>query len=226
MLGYGAVSLTSSLAAALGRPPLHAAVKYAIAPTLAANVVAETRWRERESAMRSLTLVAALAGSALGDHFMLAESRATGAANRDHLRRGAAAFAVQQAGLIACMTTGRYRFRARPVKAAAGALAAVAVIDGAAKAREGQLAPPDPIITAYGVLLTAMAALSQGTPEVNTPAAQLVRAGGPIFLLSDAAIITRQLLPTGRARDLADGFVMLTYTAALGLLVEGLRREG
>ena len=51
-----------------------------------------------------------------------------------------------------------------------------------------------------------------------------IRIGGPLFLVSDAVIVARQLLPEGRGRNVADGIVMSTYTAALGLLVDGTAR--
>ena len=68
-----------------------------------------------------------------------------------------------------------------------------------------------------------MAALTQGAPADTRPSAA-IRVGGPLFLASDAVIVARQLLPEGRGRDLADGVVMSTYTAALALLVDGTSR--
>ncbi|MBD4204710.1 lysoplasmalogenase, partial [Xanthomonas citri pv. citri] len=79
-------------------------------------------------------------------------------------------------------------------------LAALAVVDGLAARRDGAGSTPDPVVAGYGVLLASMAALTQGAPAGTGPFAA-IRIGGPLFLVSDAVIVARQLLPEGPGRD-------------------------
>ena len=216
---YVGASVLTSGGAALGAGKLHAATKYAIAPLLMADVATRPGAFDAERRPTTVTLLTALAGSALGDHFMLAESRTSGLAARAHLRRGASCFAVQQLGLMSVLARAGYRWRPRPTRAAGVALAALAVVDGVAARRDAGPSTPDPIVAAYGVSLAAMAALTQGAPT-GRRASRRIAVGGPLFLASDAVIVARQLLPTGALRNLSDGVVMATYTAALALLVE------
>lgn len=202
---YAAASALTSGAAAVGNDRAHAATKYAVAPLLMLDLAAQPGAFSPARRTTTATLLTALTGSALGDHFMLAESRSTGTTARAHLRRGASAFAVQQLGLMTVLARVGYRFRREASLAAGVTLAALAVVVG------------------YGVLLASMAALTQGAPAGTGPFAA-IRIGGPLFLVSDAVIVARQLLPEGPGRNVADGIVMSTYTAALGLLVDGTAR--
>ena len=221
---YAVTAVATSLGAGLGNRRLHAAAKYAVAPTLATSVISENRWTIRQDTSRNLTLLAALAGSAVGDHFMLAESRHIGATARGHMRRGAASFAVQQLGLLTQMHRDGLRFRRAPATLGTCALAGLAVVDGLIAARDGASTRPDPIIAAYGTALTAMAALSQDARGTSASAKSL-RVGGCLFFVSDAIIVARQALPRGRTRNWADAAVMATYTTALALLIDGLRNS-
>lgn len=202
---YAAASALTSGATAVGNDRVHAATKYAVAPLLMLDLAAQPGAFSPARHTTTATLLTALTGSALGDHFMLAESRSTGTTARAHLRRGASAFAVQQLGLMTVLARVGYRFRREASLAAGVTLAALAVVVG------------------YGVLLASMAALTQGAPAGTGPFAA-IRIGGPLFLVSDAVIVARQLLPEGPGRNVADGIVMSTYTAALGLLVDGTAR--
>lgn len=220
---YAAASALTSGAAAVGNDRAHAATKYAVAPLLMLDLAAQPGAFSPARRTTMATLLTALTGSALGDHFMLAESRSTGTTARAHLRRGASAFAVQQLGLMTVHARVGYRFRREASLAAGVTLAALAVVDGLAARRDGAGSTPDPVVAGYGVLLASMAALTQGAPAGTGPFAA-IRIGGPLFLVSDAVIVARQLLPEGRGRAVADGIVMSTYTAALGLLVDGTAR--
>lgn len=84
---------------------------------------------------------------------------------------------------------------------------------------------PDLVLGTYGVLLGSMSALAMG--EGSSPrAGRPIALGGGLFLLSDAAIIVGQrFADTPGKRALADGVVLSTYTAALALLVHGLRED-
>lgn len=220
---YAAASALTSGATAVGNDRVHAATKYAVAPLLMLDLAAQPGAFSPARHTTTATLLTALTGSALGDHFMLAESRSTGTTARTHLRRGASAFAVQQLGLMTVLARAGYRFRREASVAAGATLAALAVVDGLAARRDGAGSTPDPVVAGYGVLLASMAALTQGSPAGTGPFAA-IRIGGPLFLVSDAVIVARQVLPEGRGRAVADGIVMSTYTAALGLLVDGTAR--
>ncbi|GGB78911.1 hypothetical protein N798_01840 [Knoellia flava TL1] len=211
LLGYVAVAVLTTAASVTGRERSHLATKLLLAPTLAAGVVAT---RGERSAARSATLVAALAGSAMGDWFMNASGRAASVEGRRLLmRRGAGAFAVQQIGLVRLMLADGARPRAVPSTIVGGTLAGLAVVD------TGGAGHPDPVLTAYGMLLGSMSALALTQRRT-------VALGGGLFLLSDATIILGEhLVKTPRQRAVVSGIVMSTYAAALALLVHGLRDE-
>ena len=99
------VAATTSLGALLPDDRLHAVTKHLVAPLAALDVATRPEaWTPRRRRTTG-TLLVALTGSAIGDHLMLAESRSEGAAARRRLRRGAAAFGVQQLGLLTGMRT-------------------------------------------------------------------------------------------------------------------------
>ena len=130
------------------------------------------------------------------------------------MRWGAAAFAVQQAGLIRLLLADGARPRPAPAGVAGATLAALAVLDA-----KGEGAP-DPVLTAYGVLLGSMSALATSSGRRS-----LVWGGG-LFLLSDATILVGEHLVKGRRqRAVVSGTILATYAAALALLVHGLRDE-
>lgn len=215
LLAYVPAAITTTVAAMAGRHRTHAVSKMLVAPTLAAGVVAT--WSER-CPKRGSTLLVALAGSTVGDWFMYRSSRSTGAVSRQQMRLGASAFGVQQIGLIGLLHHDGARLRPVPTVAAATVMAGLAVLDSDGGA-------PDPVLGTYGVLLGSMSALAMG--EGSSPrAGRTIALGGALFLLSDAAIIVgQQLADTPARRAVADGVVLSTYTAALALLVHGLREE-
>ena len=215
LLAYVPAAVTTTVTAATGRDRTHLMSKLALAPTLAAGVVATHGQR---SPGRTGTLLAALAGSTVGDWFMYRSDQTEGATSRQQMQLGASAFGIQQSGLIGLLLRDGARPHPLPSASAAGVMALLAVLDS-----DGGL--PDPVLGAYGVLLGAMSALALG--EGGSPRARHgVALGGALFLVSDAAIIIgQQYATTPGRRAVADGVILSTYTAALALLVHGLRDE-
>lgn len=215
LLAYLPAAVTTTVAAMTGRHRSHAASKMLLAPTLAAGVLGT---RSERCVRRNGTLLIALAGSTVGDWFMYRSSRASGDASRQQMRLGASAFGVQQVGLIGLLHHDGARPRPIPSATAATVMAGLAVLDSDGGA-------PDPVLGTYGVLLGSMSALAMG--EGSSPrAGRAIALGGALFLLSDAAIIVGQrFADTPVKRALADGVILSTYTAALALLVHGLREE-
>ena len=212
LMVYVQAAVVTTSASIAGRQRLHLVSKMLLAPSLAAGVVAT---RGSRSARRNATLVAALAGSTVGDWFMNASDRADDRGRRRALvRRGAAAFAVQQVGLVRLLVADGARPRAVPAAVVGGTLAALAVVDTAG---EGG---PDPVLTASGVLLGAMSALATSSGR------RTLAWGGGLFLLSDATIIIgERLARSPRQQALVSGTILATYAGALALLVHGLRDE-
>ena len=157
-----------------------------------------------------------------GDEFLVigtGTSRAEVDESRRLMRRGASAFGVQQAGLIGLLLHDGARPRPVPSAIAATTLAGLAVLDTDGGA-------PDPVLTGYGLLLGSMSALAMGDGE-RPRNGRAVALGGALFLVSDAAIIVGQhYAKTPRAQAISSVVILSTYTAALGLLVHGLRDEG
>lgn len=216
LLAYVPLAVATTAADVLGRDRTHVTTKVALAPTLAAGVLATSSQR---GAARTGTLLAALAGSTVGDWFMYRSSRSEGDESRRFMRIGASAFGVQQAGLVALLLRDGARPHRRPVAVTAATLAGLAVLDTDGGA-------PDPVLTGYGLLLGSMSALAMGDGERprKRPAVAL---GGALFLVSDAAIIVgQQYAKTPRVQAISSVVILSTYTAALGLLVHGLREEG
>ncbi|CAN7281197.1 lysoplasmalogenase family protein [Knoellia sp. LjRoot47] len=212
LLAFVPAAVVTTAAAVAGRERTHLASKLLLAPSLAAGVVAT---RGARSTSRTATLVAALVGSTVGDWFMNASSRA-GDAHRQRalLQRGAAGFAVQQAGLVRLLLADGARPRALPTAVVGSTLVGLAVVDTEGGAR------PDLVLTAYGMLLGSMAALATSSGRRS------VGWGGALFLLSDATIIVGEhVAKTPRQRAVVSGTIMATYAAALALLVHGLRDE-
>lgn len=216
LLAYAPLALATTAADVLGRDRTHVTTKVALAPTLAAGVLAT---RSQRGAARTGTLLAALAGSTVGDWFMYRSSRSEGDESRRFMRIGASAFGVQQAGLVALLLRDGARPHRRPVAVTAATLAGLAVLDTDGGA-------PDPVLTGYGLLLGSMSALAMGDGE-RPRNGRAVALGGALFLVSDAAIIVgQQYAKTPRVQAISSVVTLSTYTAALGLLVHGLRDEG
>lgn len=218
LVAYVPLAVTTTVAAMADRPRTHLASKMLLAPTLAAGVLAT---REERSHARTGTLTVALVGSAVGDWFM--NRSGTGPdhseARRRLMRMGASAFAVQQSGLIRVLLQDGARPRLAPSAVAGGVLAGLGALELRATGE------PDPVLTGYGLLLGSMSALALG--EGGSPRhRRAVALGGGLFLASDAAIIVGEhVARTPRQRAVVSGIVLSTYTAALALLVHGLRNE-
>ena len=216
LLAYIPLSVATTVADVLGRDRTHAATKVLLAPALAGGVLAT---REDRCPKRNGTLLVALTGSVVGDWYMYRASRSEGDVSRGFMRRGASAFGVQQAGLIGLLAHDGARPRPAPSAAVATTLAGLAVLDS-----DGG-GPPDPVLTGYGLLLGTMSALAMGDGG-NPRTRPSVALGGALFLVSDAAIIVGQRFAgSPRAQALSSAVILSTYTAALGLLVRGLREE-
>lgn len=216
LLAYVPLAVATTIADVLGRDRAHVTTKVALAPTLAAGVLAT---RSQRRPQRTGTLLAALAGSTVGDWYMYRSSRTEGAGSRSHMRRGAGAFALQQIGLLGLLVQDGARPAPLPSAIAATTLAGLAVLDSDGSA-------PDPVLTGYGLLLGSMSALAMagGSSRRNGRAIAL---GGALFLVSDAAIIVGQrFAKTPAAQSISSGVILSTYTAALALLVHGLRDAG
>lgn len=215
LLGYLPLAVATTAADVLGRDRAHLVSKLALAPTLAAGVLST---RSGRSPRRTGTLLIALVGSTVGDWYMYRSSRTEGELSRAMMRRGASAFAVQQAGLVALLVRDGARPRRVPVGVAATTLAGLAVLDSDGGA-------PDAVLTGYGLLLGSMSALALGDGG-RARTGRAVALGGALFLVSDAAIIVGQRFATSpRAQAISSGVILSTYTAALALLVHGLRDE-
>lgn len=216
LLAYAPLAVATTLADVAGRDRTHAATKVLVAPTLAAGVLST---RGRRTPARTGALVAALAGSTVGDWYMYRSSRTEGDESRSLMRLGASAFAVQQGSLVALLVHDGARPTRGPVAITALTLAGLAVLDSDGGA-------PDPVLTGYGLLLGSMSALAMGDGE-RAHNGRAVALGGALFLLSDAAIIVGQrFAKTPGAQSLSSGVILSAYTAALALLVHGLRDEG
>lgn len=216
LLAYVPLAVTTTAAAVTGKPRAHLISKMLLAPTLAGGVVAT---RTDRSTARTATLAIALAGSAVGDWFMNRSDVAAphSDARRQLMRVGASAFAVQQAGLLRLLLTDGVRPRVPPTAAVGGVMAGLAALELNATGE------PDPVLTGYGLLLGSMSALSLSDGD-SARRRRSVALGGGLFLVSDAAIIVGEhVATTPRQRAVASGIVLSTYTAALALLVHGIR---
>ncbi|KGN37861.1 lysoplasmalogenase family protein [Knoellia subterranea] len=215
LTAYLPLAVATTAASVAGRERAHLATKLLLAPTLSAGVLAS---RDRRPAGRTAALTVALVGSAVGDWFMNASGRTTTpAARRSLIRRGASAFAVQQAGLIGMQLRDGARPELRSAAVVSAVLAGLGAVDAVGTGE------PDPVLTGYGLLLGSMSALALSEASTGRRR-RSVAVGGGLFLLSDAAIIVGEhLAKTPRQQAVASGIVMSTYAAALALLVHGLR---
>lgn len=213
LFGYVPLAVVTTAASVAGRERTHLATKLLLAPSLAAGVLAT---RGSRPTGRNATLVAALAGSTVGDVLMNASGRAGDVSHRRVLMgRGAMAFAVQQAGFLRLLLADGARPSRRPAAVVGATLAGLAVVDTI-----GAGGDPDPVLTAYGMLLGSMAALATSSGRRS------VGWGGALFQLSDATILVgERVAKTPRQEAVVSGIVMSTYAAALALLVHGLRDE-
>lgn len=218
LLTYVPLAVTTTAAAVARRDRAHLVSKMLLAPTLAGGVIAT---RGERSASRTVTLAVALTGSGVGDWFMNRSERAEHDSDlrRLQMRRGAVAFAVQQSGFLLVLLSDGVRPRALPTVFTAAVMSGIGALDLSTSGG------PDPVLSGYALLLGSMAALSIG--DGGSPRNRRIAAlGGGLFLLSDATIIIGEHLSTTPARKaVVSGIVLSTYTAALALLVHGLRDE-
>lgn len=205
---------------------VHFSAKMGIAPAGAAIVAAATAntASKLKPWQRKALLILGMVGTNIGDYFMYKTDEAENALDRRFLRRGAAGFAGQQAALLATMGADRVRFQARKSLPTAAWMLGLAAVDTVVAARTAKKTgqsqpPPDPIVFGYGLLLGAMAALAaSSSPQYGWKAVT----GGLLFLVSDSAIIGQPLLPAGKWQRADNVFIMSTYVAGLGLLLNAI----
>jgi uncharacterized membrane protein YhhN len=206
---YAAVSVATTVAGAMGQHRAHALAKVAMVPALQGSVI--RRWGDLCGKSRT-GLIGATTAALVGDVLLVspAEGESDETARR-RLRRGAAAFGVQQLGYLGMLRYLGARPRWRTAVPVAVLLAGLAALDTAKESR------PDPVVTAYGVLLGAMSAHAM---EASDPR---IRLGGTAFLASDATILVREQLLRDRpqAQLAAGAFVMTTYALAQRWLIDG-----
>ena len=211
---YVALAAATTVTGVLERHRAQAWVKTPLVPMLQVGLVRRAR-ASRPAGLA--TLLAATTGAAVGDWFMLGAST-DDEHGRSRLRAGASAFGVQQAGYIALLLRSGHRPSRRTAVPVAAVLAALAALESCSG--DGGPSAPDPVLTGYGVLLGSMAALAMSAPDGSRRGVQV---GGAAFLASDATILLREHVLRGpRARAAAEAFVLVTYTVAQALLVDGL----
>ncbi|KYH43980.1 lysoplasmalogenase [Branchiibius sp. NY16-3462-2] len=205
---YVPLAVTTATAGALDRRPVLIATKSALVPTLQVSA-----WLR--GGLQPLLCGATTAGW-IGDLILLPRAREqSDASQRRQLRSGAIAFGIQQVGYVTLMARGGIRPKASRVAAVVPWLGGLSALDTLA----GESSAPDPIITAYGVLLGGMTTMAWSSP---TRAMQI---GGVLFLASDSMILIREVLLKRRLpRAAAEAFVLGTYAAAQALLVDELGR--
>lgn len=206
---YLAAAITTTVADAAGQHRLHGVSKAAMVPALQVSVL--RRW-DVLSAQSRTALLGSTAAALVGDVLLIdpagGESEAE---SRRRLRRGAAAFGVQQIGYVLLLRRLGARPRWRTALPVAALLAGLAGLDTAKESA------PDPVVTSYGLLLGAMAAHAAESED------RRIRWGGTAFLASDAMILVREQLLAERAgADRAAGaFVLATYAFAQRALIDG-----
>lgn len=208
-VAFVATSAATILAGGMQQHRVHAVAKAAMVPALQGSVV--RHWTGLSGGSRAV-LLGSTAAALVGD--VLLVPPAEGESDRDsrrRLRRGAAAFGVQQLGYIGTLHHLGARPRWRTAVPAVALLAGLAALDTAKESA------PDPVVTSYGVLLGTMAVHAMEADDGR------IRLGGAAFLASDAMILVReQLLGEQPTAKLAAGaFVLATYALAQRWLVDG-----
>ena len=212
---YAVAAVVTSLAGALGRRRTHAVSKAALMPLLQVGLV---RDRRQFSPQGLGALLGATGAAWVGDLVLIApEGGESDEASRRRLRKGAAAFAVQQLIYAGLLVQAGARPRPRSTAVVAGTLLGLAALDTAKESK------PDPVVTAYGVLLGTTGALALGMPRsAGDLAIGRIPWGGASFVASDAMILLGEQVLTGRAAQAGHGFVLATYALAQRWLVDGL----
>lgn len=214
-VAYVVAAAVTSAAGALGQRRLHSATKMALVSLLQAGLARDAR-QTCPKGLTSLLLGTTAAG--VGDAILLPRVDAAGEPRRQ-LRLGAAAFSVQQVIYTGMLTHAGARPTARTVAPVAAVLLGLATLDTATEGR------PDLVVSGYGALLGAMAATALSAGRLGDDARRWLPAGGAAFLASDALILVREQLLTGRtSRAIAQGAVLASYALAQALLVDGLQQ--
>ena len=205
---YVPLAVATAAAGALDRRPLLVAAKSALVPTLQVGA-----WLRGS---RDPLLYGATSAGWLGDVILLPRREVPSvAAERRQLRSGAIVFGVQQIGYVTLMARSGIRPRASRIAAVVPWLGGLSALD----TLSGESSAPDPIITAYGVLLGGMTTMAWSSPN------RAMQAGGVLFLASDSMILIREVLLKARLpRAAAEVFVLGTYAAAQALLVGQVAR--
>lgn len=208
LVAYVPLAVATAAAGALDRRTVLVAVKSALVPTLQVGA-----WLRGS---QDPVLYGATAAGWLGDLILLPRAGEQSAASqRRQLRSGAVAFGVQQIGYVTLMARSGIRPKASRVAAVVPWLGGLSALDTLG----GDSAAPDPIITAYGVLLGGMTTMAWSSST------RAMQTGGVLFLASDSMILIREVLLKRRLpRAAAEAFVLGTYAAAQALLVLELGR--
>ena len=181
-------------------------------------------WRTRHERDRTENALLAVATTAslAGDVLMMEEEFATGETLSDMwIKRGASAFAVNHAAMIALAL----RKGARPcgydlLERLPGMVEGLAVL---AVKRPHLLKP----LGSYSAILTAMSTmvasskLVEGAPDNSRRRG--LELGGLLFLISDGVLLHRRVFLKGDTpRAIGEGVVLSTYSLSQLLLVDGL----
>jgi hypothetical protein len=200
----------TEIAKATGFGPLEKLCKPLIVPAALAVALREGRLSPVDTALLAATGAAYTTGDVV---LMLGEGHASREVGR--LAAGAAAFATGHLALGALMLRSGLRFKPAQLAvhgAVAGGAAAVLLAEG----REN--AP----LAAYGAMLATLSALATSVDRSHGPAASVLAAAGPVFLLSDSLILARRKAEGGTALARAlDVGVIDTYATAALLLLTG-----
>lgn len=219
-----AVFLAASAALVVAGATRNRRAEQVVKPLIMLSVQAGLwRTRDQRSTADNALLAVATTASLIGDQLMLEEEFAPTEAEADRwIVRGASAFAVNHAAMIALAL----KLGAHP-RAADFAMRAGGLVEGLAllATRRPHLLGP---LGSYSAVLATMSAVTAAPqlsnavePATRRPSA--LELGGLSFIASDATILHRRVfLRDERARALAEGFVLASYAAAQRLLVDGL----
>ncbi|MGP6175518.1 lysoplasmalogenase [Corynebacterium sp. A21] len=204
--GYLAFAELNSWSSLFRWKKLKAATKPALLPLLAGRILRS----ELDTSAKTIGLLG-LSGGCFGDVVLL---------RPDRLPLGAAGFAFNHLAYSWLL----WQRGARPTVArAAGRALPLVFAIGLTAWRKPQLLP---ITAGYGSLLATVSVLGDDRALIraDAPSSLGIGHGGNLFLLSDALLISRELLfkEDSFSARILDAMVMDTYTIAQLLLVDGL----
>lgn len=182
-------------------------------------------WRTRHQRDRTENALLAVATTAslAGDVLMMEEEFATGETLSDMwIKRGASAFAVNHAAMIALALRKGARPRSQDlVQRLPGMLEGAAVL----RLKRPHLFVP---LGSYSKILTWMSTV-MAAPQLVPPNAegcdprQGLELGGLLFVISDGTLLHRRVFLKGELpRAISEGVVLSTYALSQLLLVDGL----